>query len=151
MKPGKGQGVGDVLVLSYLQEKLLKRIWTEQFSTRKKSSFWMIRTLAISLREGYITGTYSLSWCTATFIGKSGLNMNLPLKIFSKSPKNFPWIGLGDDPKHKNKSQFATADHWAQGKLLKHKRQASVRFSSVAQSCLTLCEPMDCNMPGLPL
>ena len=25
---------------------------------------------------------------------------------------------------------------------------SSVQFSSVAQSCLTLCEPMDCSMPG---
>ena len=24
----------------------------------------------------------------------------------------------------------------------------SVQFSSVTQSCLTLCDPMDCNMPG---
>ena len=27
----------------------------------------------------------------------------------------------------------------------------SVQFSSVAQSCLTLCYPMDCSMPGLPV
>ena len=27
----------------------------------------------------------------------------------------------------------------------------SVQFSSVAQSCLTLCDPMDCSMPGFPL
>ena len=26
-----------------------------------------------------------------------------------------------------------------------------VHFSSVAQSCLTLCDPMDCNMPGFPV
>ena len=26
-----------------------------------------------------------------------------------------------------------------------------VQFSSVAESCLTLCEPMDCSMPGLPV
>ena len=25
------------------------------------------------------------------------------------------------------------------------------QFSSVAQSCLTLCEAMDCSMPGLPV
>ena len=25
------------------------------------------------------------------------------------------------------------------------------RFSSVAQSCLTLCDPMNCSMPGLPV
>ena len=27
----------------------------------------------------------------------------------------------------------------------------TVQFSSVAQSCLTLCDPMDCSMPGLPV
>ena len=27
----------------------------------------------------------------------------------------------------------------------------SVQFSSVTQSCLTLCDPMDCSMPGLPV
>ena len=27
---------------------------------------------------------------------------------------------------------------------------ASVQFSSVAQSCPTLCDPMDCSTPGLP-
>ena len=27
----------------------------------------------------------------------------------------------------------------------------SVQFSSVAQSCPTLCDPMNCNMPGLPV
>ena len=25
------------------------------------------------------------------------------------------------------------------------------QFSSVAQSCLTICDPMDCSMPGLPV
>ena len=28
---------------------------------------------------------------------------------------------------------------------------SSVQFSSVAQSCPTLCNPMDCSMPGLPV
>ena len=27
----------------------------------------------------------------------------------------------------------------------------SVQFCSVAHSCLTLCNPMDCSMPGLPV
>ena len=27
----------------------------------------------------------------------------------------------------------------------------SYQFSSVTQSCLTLCDPMDCSMPGLPV
>ena len=28
---------------------------------------------------------------------------------------------------------------------------SSVQFSSVAQSCLTLCDSMDCSTPGLPV
>ena len=27
----------------------------------------------------------------------------------------------------------------------------SVQFSSVTQLCLTLCDPMDCSTPGLPV
>ena len=27
----------------------------------------------------------------------------------------------------------------------------SVQFSSVAQSCPTLCDPINCSMPGLPV
>ena len=26
-----------------------------------------------------------------------------------------------------------------------------IQFSSITQSCLTLCDPMDCNTPGLPV
>ena len=29
--------------------------------------------------------------------------------------------------------------------------QSSVQFSSVAQSSPTLCDPMNCSMPGLPV
>ena len=29
--------------------------------------------------------------------------------------------------------------------------QRKVQFSSVTQSCLTLCDPMDCSTPGLPV
>ena len=28
---------------------------------------------------------------------------------------------------------------------------SSVQFNSVAQSCLTLCDPMNCSTPGLPV
>ena len=30
-------------------------------------------------------------------------------------------------------------------------RESSVQFSSVIQSCLTLCDPMECSTPGLPV
>ena len=29
--------------------------------------------------------------------------------------------------------------------------QKSVQYSSVTQSCPTLCNPMDCSMPGFPV
>ena len=31
------------------------------------------------------------------------------------------------------------------------KSRDSVQLSSIAQSCLTLCNPMNCSMPGLPV
>ena len=38
-----------------------------------------------------------------------------------------------------------------QGSLACCSLWGSVQFSSVAQSCLTLCDPMDCRTPGLPV
>ena len=29
--------------------------------------------------------------------------------------------------------------------------EGSIQFSSVSQSCLTLCDPMDCSTPGFPV
>ena len=37
------------------------------------------------------------------------------------------------------------------GNGLLHLVASSVQFSSVAQSCPTLCDPMNCSMPGLPV
>ena len=38
-------------------------------------------------------------------------------------------------------SHLSSGSHW----------HASVQFSSVAQLCLTLCDPMNCSTPGLPV
>ena len=35
--------------------------------------------------------------------------------------------------------------------LLSERSKKVLQFSSVTQSCLTLCNPMDCSMPGLPV
>ena len=37
------------------------------------------------------------------------------------------------------------------GKALTLKFLFSVQFSSIAQSCPTLCDPMNCSMPGVPV
>ena len=35
--------------------------------------------------------------------------------------------------------------------LTADKRSDTLQFSSVTQSCMTLCDPMGCSMPGLPV
>ena len=47
-----------------------------------------------------------------------------------------------------SKSQFLKSLIW--GKITLG-RNCKVQFSSVSQSCLTLCDPMHCSMPGLPV
>ena len=32
-----------------------------------------------------------------------------------------------------------------------HQLDSAIQFSSVAQLCLTLCDPMNCSTPGLPV
>ena len=40
-----------------------------------------------------------------------------------------------------------TVERWAVG----NGNRGWCRFSSVAQLCMTLCDPMDCSMPGFPV
>ena len=55
------------------------------------------------------------------------------------------WTG-----KKKKKNQEARG--WKRSDLwLTHGHTYSVQFSSVAKSCPTLCDPMDCSTPGLPV
>ena len=42
-----------------------------------------------------------------------------------------------------------SVDKWI--RKLWHISQWNIQFSSVAQSCLTLCDPMNHSMPGLPV
>ena len=44
-----------------------------------------------------------------------------------------------------------SADEWIRRLWYIYIMEYSVQFSSVAQSCLILCDPMNCSMPGLPV
>ena len=44
---------------------------------------------------------------------------------------------------HKESDNYLATKQWT--------TYTSVQFSSVTQSCLTLCNPMDCSTPGLPV
>ena len=38
-----------------------------------------------------------------------------------------------------------------EGQMTQATTMGCIQFSSVTQSCLTLCNPMDCSMPGFPV
>ena len=58
-------------------------------------------------------------------------NITLPTKVCLVKAMFFPVVIYG-------------CDSWTI-------KKASVQFSSVAQSCPTLCDPKDCSTPGLPV
>ena len=52
------------------------------------------------------------------------------------------------------KDKFYKQTKVDQGKrkdIAKRLTYSKARFSSIAQSCPTLCDPMDCSTPGLPV
>ena len=57
----------------------------------------------------------------------------------TSSNKRFRWYCLKDSSHHSPQHYFQLTS------------VRSVQFSSVAQSCPTLCYPMDCSTPGLPV
>ena len=53
--------------------------------------------------------------------------------------------------KTQKQSKCPLTGEWIKKMWYIYTMEYSVQFSSVAQSCLTLCNPMDCSMPGLPV
>ena len=51
----------------------------------------------------------------------------------------------------KQRKQWQVLFSWAPKSLQMVTQFSSVQFSSVIQSCPTLCNPMDCSTPGLPV
>ena len=55
-----------------------------------------------------------------------------------------------DTTKHARTHTHTHTEYSSTGSLFQV-QDVSVQFSSVAQLCLTLCNPMDCSTPGLPV
>ena len=55
------------------------------------------------------------------------------------------WVGSlgGDDPLEEEVETISSILAW--------EIPCTLQFSSVAQSCATLCDPMDCSMPEFPV
>ena len=55
----------------------------------------------------------------------------------------------------RNRHRKYTCGHWERGgegeMYGKSNMETYIQFSSVAQSCPALCDPMNCSTPGLPV
>ena len=73
------------------------------------------------------------------------------MAIIKKSTNNNCWRACGKTPTVVGNVNWYS--HYGQqyDGSLKHLKQSYHQFSSVSQLCLTLCNPMDCSTPGLPV
>ena len=64
-----------------------------------------------------------------------------------------PWISLGvvEGQQCGSMGFNVCRVRWQMPLLLSHWQSLSDQIRSVAQSCPTLCDPMNCNTPGLPV
>ena len=103
----------------------LQNIPPSPFPTESKRLFYSSLSLLLSRMQGYHNHLSKFRMFTVT------LNCIPSLQV---------WIHrLGPLPLPPTVPSFSSAQF------------SSVQFSSVTQPCLTLCDPMKCSMPGLPV
>ena len=88
---------------------------------------------------GYVVCTYFLPVCSLFFY--SLYQVFSRAKVFSLDKNNFLYLITRYLWKNLSKIKL----------FLRIPRSLSLQFSSVAQSCLTLCDPMNRSTPGLPV
>ena len=96
-------------------------------STRSTAEFW------------------SILWEVPTKL--SGFFFPSPLSSFPLPAWVKMWIWIHWEPRHQALSLWSGSTDY---KTLDYQR-TNPQFSSVAQSCPTLCDPMNCSTPGLPV
>ena len=64
--------------------------------------------------------------------------------------ESYKWVIYNNSRARSMGSQFAWILVWSRGKSVCQKI-SYIQFSSVAQSCPTLCNPMNCSTPGFPV
>ena len=99
----------------------------------------------------YQTGRISLQWA---FLGFLWLRPNC-IHLGFRTQRATPSPVVHSQPEKKTKVAKLIWGSKTTDFLLRTSKQMlspqSVQFSSVAQSCLTLCDPMDCSAPGFPV
>ena len=85
--------------------------------------------------------------CSSLSILWQCLSLGLEWKLTFSSP-----MATAEFSKFAGILSVALSQHHLLGfDRLSQKDISSVQFSSVTQSCLTLCDPMNCSKPGLPV
>ena len=93
-----------------------------------------------------ILWTYSLWGCKELDMTEQlSLTLKISLKIFAFLLKNY-YCGDKRINLKINVKIIVTSKA-----ILGSENKLVIQFSSVAQSCPTLCDPMDCSTPGLPV
>ena len=117
------------------------------------------------LNVSFLRGKRQNIWC---LIGTCRASRTLPRLLewiwtpYGATTTRAKWVrNAGPDPGHYPHPQVPARlpqrgrTHW--GPSTSQRRQVfqpisfSVQFSSVAQSCPTICDPMDCSTPGFPV
>ena len=105
-----------------------------------ESKIWRVSWQARDLRSNW--------WCSsgpkANYCGIPSC-LGRPVFLFYSDFQLMQW-----DPNYEGKSALFKA-HWLKNLYYtKLPSQFSQSVNSVTHSCLTLCDPMNCSMPGLP-
>ena len=80
------------------------------------------------------------------------LRSQLPSPLHSAPASHLPVGSPGPAALQSNTdTHMARQGSGAGQEKVSHQKATSVQFISVAQSCPTLCDPMNCSMPGLPV
>ena len=85
-----------------------------------------------------------------------GSNLNLAhcrQILYHMSHQGSPWVCSNTCRKSEGcgQAEQEVGSKWQEQLSRDRPQYASTQFSSVAQSCPTHCNPMDCSMPGLPV
>ena len=73
----------------------------------------------------------------------------MPSSRGSSWPRDQTWVSYGSCIDRR--VLYHQCHHWAKGRSSLASSLYNMQFSSVTQSCPTLCDPMDCSTPGLPV
>ena len=108
-----------------------------------------IKCIINILREIKILCRWNKNWRLFKEKHSNGLNRLLKIKKYDRRNKNVNrWVGRQS---WENLPESRTQKMQILKEREKIKKLETVSVSSVTQSCLTLCDPMDCSTPGFPV